>query len=55
MRHGQREGLRQFPHGIQAAFLAVFLSQDVLLGGWQQSQPLLCIARRPLGPIETVK
>ena len=55
VRYGQGKCLRQVPHGVQAALLAVLLGQDVLLGRWQQSQPLLCIARRPFGPIKAVE
>ena len=34
VRHGQREGLGQLAHRRHAAILALFLGEDVLLGGW---------------------
>ena len=39
MRHRQRKGLRERPHGAEAAFLAVLLCEDVLLRGRQQAEP----------------
>ena len=38
MRHREREGLRECPHGTQAALLAVFLCEDVLLRSRQQTE-----------------
>ena len=55
MGHGQSEGLGQFPHRRDAAVLAVFLGQDVLLGRRDQCQAFSGRAGGPLGPVEPVK
>ena len=53
--HGEGEGLGQLAHGVEAAFLAVLLCKDILLGGGQQVEALLGRAGRPDGPVEAVQ